>query len=436
MKIFLMILSLFLWTGPAAAVQDGNQTAGSPGAAVNAGNAGDVHGKKTGAGDVRQAEPGSSPFSLLTRPHNRKAAGLKEKARYRPRDINKVKTRSDFCIDCHREKTPGIFSDWLRSVHARTGVGCDDCHGASRDEEDAFLHADKFYVSSVVSPFDCAKCHPRQMRENFSGMHAWALENLRKIKEDDPRYPLIEKYRKDDFRQCAACHGIKVTLNAKRRPDAGTWPNSGVGRINPDGSHGNCAVCHTRHRFSVASARRPQACTGCHDGASYPEAAIYLHSPHGQVYETTGVYQPLDLPDFYCDSSQFSAPTCALCHMNGAGMGLLTRHDPAWRLPRDLTAPGAPLQARSDNLRGYMKSVCMQCHAQGVIVRFFEHADRELETYQRQVVEPRLAEFQQQLEQAKGPEKEKLLREYGEFLAQAKAYRLNLYMGQHGRTQR
>ena len=40
--------------------------------------------------------------------------------------------------------------------------------------------------------------------------------------------------------------------------DNGTWPNSGIGRINLDGSLGTCAACHSRHRFSLAMARRPE----------------------------------------------------------------------------------------------------------------------------------------------------------------------------------
>lgn len=39
-----------------------------------------------------------------------------------------------------------------------------------------------------------------------------------------------------------------------------TWPNVGVGRLNLDGSKGSYTSCHTRHRFSVMEARKPQAC--------------------------------------------------------------------------------------------------------------------------------------------------------------------------------
>ncbi|RLB74535.1 MAG: hypothetical protein DRH03_00895, partial [Deltaproteobacteria bacterium] len=46
-----------------------------------------------------------------------------------PRDRAKIADKSDYCIDCHRTKTPGIFEEWVLSGHARLGIGCNDCHG-------------------------------------------------------------------------------------------------------------------------------------------------------------------------------------------------------------------------------------------------------------------------------------------------------------------
>ncbi|MBI4792889.1 MAG: hypothetical protein HY789_09250, partial [Deltaproteobacteria bacterium] len=83
-----------------------------------------------------------------------------------------------------------------------------------------------------------------------------------------------------------------------------------------------------------------------------------------------------------------------------------------------------------------MKAACNQCHAPGVIDRFFANADKDLELYQQNTVEPRLADYRQKLAKAAGEERESLLKEYARFLAEAKRYRMNLYMGQHGRSQR
>ena len=42
------------------------------------------------------------------------------------------------CISCHKEKTPGLFSQWSGSKHAENGVTCTDCHGADKNDPDAF----------------------------------------------------------------------------------------------------------------------------------------------------------------------------------------------------------------------------------------------------------------------------------------------------------
>ena len=64
-----------------------------------------------------------------------------------------------------------------------------------------------------------------------------------------------------------------------------TWPNTGIGRINPDGSKGSCSACHTRHRFSKEQARRPDACGKCHLGPDHPQIEVYQESKHGILYQ-------------------------------------------------------------------------------------------------------------------------------------------------------
>lgn len=364
---------------------------------------------------------------------------LKKGPKHKLKDPIKSKGQTGFCIDCHREVTPGIFEDWINSEHAgaRDEIGCQDCHSSSKGEPDAILHAEKFYIRTVVTPFVCAKCHKDIMRDYFTSGHAQALEVLKNIKEDDPRYPIIAQYKDDDFKQCSGCHGSVVTFNEDHTPDAATWPNSGAGRINANRSHGNCSSCHIGHRFSVAAARQPATCIRCHDGKHYPEGEIYSKSPHGVAYQTLTDKKVLEQTGYYLDAKKMVSPTCSFCHFNGSGHGLLTRHNGAWRLPRDLTHPQAPLAPkRADNLRNNMKSVCNQCHASPVIDRFFENADNKLEDYQKNVVEPEIARYLQQLEKTEGEEHQKLLNAYSDFLAESKRYRMNLYMGEPGHLQR
>jgi hypothetical protein len=64
-----------------------------------------------------------------------------------------------------------------------------------------------------------------------------------------------------------------------------TWPNSGIGRVNPDGSKGTCSACHARHSFSIAQARQPESCGRCHMGPDHPQIEAYYESKHGVMYE-------------------------------------------------------------------------------------------------------------------------------------------------------
>lgn len=66
---------------------------------------------------------------------------------------------------------------------------------------------------------------------------------------------------------CRQCHGSVVKVKAGGVLDPSTWPNTGIGRVNPDSSKGSCSACHTRHRFSREQARRPESCGKCHLGS-------------------------------------------------------------------------------------------------------------------------------------------------------------------------
>ncbi|MBI5559577.1 MAG: hypothetical protein HY885_18295 [Deltaproteobacteria bacterium] len=361
---------------------------------------------------------------------------LDQESSNRHKDTKKLVDKSAHCLECHQDETPGIFEEWVNSTHARAGVGCADCHAGEKSDKSLSPHAGKFFIRTVVTPYICAKCHKEEALDFSASGHARALELLKEMKEDDPRYPVVSRHKDSDFSQCGGCHGVVVSLDENNLPNPATWPGSGAGRINPDKSHGTCASCHMGHRFSVATARQPETCLRCHDGANYPEGEIYRHSLHGVAYETQTDKKLMDRTGFFYDASQMGSPTCAFCHMNGSGHGLLTQHNPAWRLPHDLTSPQAPLVPRAENLRNNMKSGCNQCHASGVVDRFFADADSKLQEYQKNVVEPKLAEFKQKLSAVKEQDRRQLVDEYSRFLTESKGYRMNLYMGRHGRTQR
>jgi len=370
---------------------------------------------------------------------------LERKSRVIPADNVKIAKLKDpikshgvggYCVDCHKQETPGIFAEWSKSVHGKMKIGCNECHLRNKRDKDAILHADRFYISSTVTPFVCGKCHKSEEIDFRLSGHALARDLLTKMKEDDPRYPIVSQYKEDGFAACAGCHGGDLLFVDKRVPDPATWPSSGAGRYNQDQSKGDCTICHLGHRFSVAQARQPETCNRCHDGANYPEGDIYRTSLHGLGYDTLVDKSVLETNGYFLDGDKMAFPTCSFCHLNGSGHGLKTRHNPAWRLPRDLTGPLASEASRKENLRNNMKSVCKQCHGPSVIDRFFAQADSALAKYQKETVEPAMAEYQQKLKDATGEDRKRLLAEYASFMAEAKGYRMNLYMGRHGRTQR
>lgn len=72
------------------------------------------------------------------------------------------------CVDCHREATPAIVTDWELSTHSTNGVDCAMCHGGGhRTEDDVSL-------AGVATPDVCATCHPIQVEQFAGGKHALA----------------------------------------------------------------------------------------------------------------------------------------------------------------------------------------------------------------------------------------------------------------------
>ena len=98
--------------------------------------------------------------------------------------------------------------------------------------------------------------------------------------------------------------------------DPATWPNTGIGRVNLDGSLGACTACHRRHAFSKAMARQPEVCGKCHLGPDHPQTEIYDESKHGIAFRTQKSEMNLDADDWVLGEDYTAAPTCSTCHMS------------------------------------------------------------------------------------------------------------------------
>ncbi len=273
---------------------------------------------------------------------------------------------TEACLGCHGEVTPGIVGDWRRSRHARTTpslalerpplarrfsarvvpegtgdavVGCAECHTRNPGAHaDTFEH-NGFQVHIVVTPEDCAGCHPEERAEYADNLMANAYGNLM----DNPVFAALvaEVNGPAEFRDgrlvghastpmtdadaCLACHGTRVTVKGTQIRDTAMgemafpvltgWPNQGVGRVNPDGSRGACTPCHTRHGFSIEEARRPAACEQCHKGPDVPAYKVYEVSKHAAVFHAAE--RTFDLRAVpWVLGEDFVAPTCAACHVS------------------------------------------------------------------------------------------------------------------------
>ena len=166
---------------------------------------------------------------------------------------------------------------------------------------------------------------------------------------------------------CKQCHGGKVALEANDgslitvddlKPDengkptnleivsqikkastgrpilaASSWPNTGIGRLNLDGSRGSCSACHSRHDFSPRRARQPENCGKCHLGPDHPQKEIFQESKHGVAFRDLHDHMNLNAKDWVLGVDYTQAPTCATCHMSGHSRnGGKVTHDPSERI--------------------------------------------------------------------------------------------------------
>jgi hypothetical protein len=374
-----------------------------------------------------------------------------------------IPENSKQCVDCHRQSTPGIIDHWVGSMHATKGVGCVECHQAEADDADAFNHWGTT-IATIVTPLDCSRCHETEYQE-FEGSHhakggniLASLDNFLAETVEGSRVPFnphsptpgmaIDEVNgmASAFVGCQQCHGSKIALQStdggritvddllnpgeigkptKRdalakvlrasdgRPlfHPGTWPNTGIGRLNLDGSRGSCSACHSRHDFSPRRARQPENCGKCHLGPDHPQKEIYEESKHGVAYRDLREEMNLDAENWVLGVDYSQAPTCATCHMSGHSRnGGDVTHDPGIRISwtnrpsvsqlLDTDDEGkivtATDPAERDELiadtwqakRQRMKDVCSHCHTTEYINSFYKQYDDFVVLYNEKFAKP------------------------------------------------
>jgi len=287
------------------------------------------------------------------------------------------------CIQCHSREEAGKVRDWSHSIMARSNVTCLDCHKAAATDKDAVdcpgteKYAD-LKISPVVTPGDCSRCHPAEADQFARSKHArtWHIQT---VELEDP---FMKGMTSEVERAvgCYVCHGSDISDGELTEMN---WPNEGCGRKNPDNTLGSCVICHTSHHFSIAEARRPETCGQCHLGPDHPQDEIYFESKHGKRYLADGRNWKFDTaPDAWEPGSDFTAPTCAACHLSGLG-SLSTSHDVGERMKWESQAPLTVMNKDHDGNREREKmiEVCTQCHSRRWSANYLARYDRAVEHY-------------------------------------------------------
>lgn len=278
------------------------------------------------------------------------------------------------CMICHKRENPGLYGQWAESAHGKRNVTCYSCHQAQPGEPDAFMH-EGLLIATLVTPRDCGRCHQKQQKEVAKSHHAKAGRILESL---DNYLAGVMAGGPAVMTGCEGCHGARVIIDpaSPNKLSRASFPNSGIGRINPDGSEGACNACHSRHSFSREQARAPENCGKCHLGPDHPQKEIYDESKHGIAYRAAkeSGEMHMEKDKWVVGVDYFRAPTCATCHMS-ATQKQDTTHDVGERISWNLRPPVSKPQEDGMAKREKMTDVCQACHGKRFVKGFYYQFD-------------------------------------------------------------
>lgn len=297
------------------------------------------------------------------------------------------------CVECHARETPSIVSDWRLSRHSAEGVDCTACHG---DRHTSAQDADQ---AAIPTPDTCAVCHEQRVAEFKKGKHAAAWAAMKAM----PTIHWQPMAMTEGMKGCGGCHKIGLKTDAEIKALKTTSGGFGVA---------SCDACHTRHTFSAAEAREPQACETCHMGFDHPQWEMYSSSKHGVRH---------DLKQRGLLDKHAAAPTCQTCHMPAGNHAVRTAwgflavrlpmpEDQQWGADRatilqalGVVGPAGAPTARLDVVkaadvarltqedwqkeRDRMLEVCGQCHAPRFAAQQLEQGDAMIRQADRLMAE-------------------------------------------------
>ena len=313
---------------------------------------------------------------------------------YTPPDTIQGKFTRGQCVDCHQGMTPGWVYAWRDSAHGnldgirtldpedsrfykkaelerieahlasrgvlRPGeqldeVGCIDCHGGVGS--DAIEHHTELRMPDRAV---CGECHLQQFAEAES--------------EKEQTWP------QGQWPQGHPSHAVDWKANVHTAVWA-AMPQREVAQ-GCDMCHyqqNKCDGCHTRHSFSAAEARMPEACATCHNGVDHNEFENFMMSKHGAIYQTTGKMKwdfEVPLKDAMTKGG-YTAPTCVWCHAEFEG-------EFTHNLVRKVRWGFNPTPAIADNLghpwfeerKDSWVRTCSNCHSARFARAWLDTADK------------------------------------------------------------
>lgn len=252
-----------------------------------------------------------------------------------PADVDVTTDRAG-CVECHEQVTPGWVHAWKGSVHANLStirsLPPNDPRAYKlellQQVEDNLRSMGMLGEREQLAEVGCIDCHV--------GIGAKTADHAK-----DLRMP--------DAAVCGTCHLQEFAEHESQR-DTLNWPHNQwpagrpshaldylanvetaiwVGMEEREIAEGctmchtnqnKCDNCHTRHAFRAAEARRPEACSICHNGVDHNEYENFLLSKHGNLYQALGEEWDWEVPlaQAAAEGGQ-RAPTCAFCHFEYNG---------------------------------------------------------------------------------------------------------------------
>lgn len=279
------------------------------------------------------------------------------------------------CLNCHASRQIKLVEQWEQSTHAKEGVGCYECHKAKSADPAAKNGHFSFSVQLPVSPLTCSECHPEQYASFASSSHAMAFETIKDLPLRTESPILFET-------SCAICHGNELQMKRGRMLN-NTWPNHGIGRVNTDGSRGNCAACHGHHDDSLQRARSPETCGKCHHGQGGPAYESWKASRHGNDWLMTAASADLNKNAFKPVNEPLMRPDCFVCHLAPAVETATATHNPGERLSWNLAAMQSRHSEDWGTKRMQMQAVCRNCHASTQIDQYYRRFDAAVLEFNR-----------------------------------------------------